>query len=130
MQQCGQGNLIICNFLTDTLRARLHLRLHLQYGSKSHKLAFIALGMLFLQGRRVHLLVELQGFQILHQVLNGVGGAAFFVYHHPAKATAFEQTRVQHIRDVGALHPVEPFVMNTVVNIYRYVVDVHGGGGS
>ena len=98
----------------------------MEQGAESHELPTVSIGVLLLQFLSVVVEVFLQMGFALAGVLNGKGAPRQIIRVDQLIKTAGEKESGFHdIRDVLALHPVQPLFGQLVVDFNRYIVFDH-----
>ncbi|KFD38956.1 hypothetical protein AT05_07300 [Schleiferia thermophila str. Yellowstone] len=93
-------------------------------GAEGDEFVGVSLGMFVLEVRGEEVLIQGKGFAVFGDVLDGVGSALGVVGQDFGYFAFVEHAGGQYIGDVSGAHPVEPVVVDGVVDVDGDVVDV------
>ncbi len=97
----------------------------LEFGAEGNNFVTEFFAGFFAKPRRIFFVIFFECRLAVCMELHGISNAAMFFDENFDKADFLKLSRRDHLRNMGMLHPVEPLLVNVVLDIRCYVVDYH-----
>ena len=96
-----------------------------EFGAKCDELAFKRFA-LFTEGLSVFRIVSFESGFAIDTILYRIGDSPhIFLHLYPRHQRFSEFSRAEHRRNMLGFHPVKPNIVNVLIYVYSYIVDVH-----